>query len=259
MGLDYVKRSGNLESNLFRQNDGTPEGAPFPVEMINGFDLNYEMHISSKFIDTTKAHNLMYYNNFKGGYSFALHSYSFKDSFAIDPISVGYLNMGINFDYSRGYGWTFEDKASLSVYKTLGFSIGIFGLTNAYSSDPQTGFGDYTETGFRYQINKHIGVVTALRENSTYNNLSFDKWALGKIVELGGHAALDKLVTPYFINRKSQWTPIYQLVYQSLWSYTIYALRQKNTYFPFSNNSDETLIQDTRFLIGIKISVNSFY
>ncbi|MBI3258103.1 MAG: hypothetical protein HYZ54_01275 [Ignavibacteriae bacterium] len=256
VGFDYVKRSGNLESKLFKFYNGEP----LPKETVNGFEISIEGFFANKFIDSTKEHNLMYFDNFKAGYKLAYHKYSLADTIAtqFEPYTVGFIDMGINVDYTRGYGWTFEDKASLSVYKTLGLTVGILALTDESTKDPVAPFGDYNETGFRYQINKTIGAVTGIRENQSYNGFTFDKWALSKIVEVSGNAVLDKLLTSYFVNKKDQWTPIYQLVYQSAWSYLFYALRQKNTYFPFSNTEGESMVQDTRFFIGLKFSFTNY-
>ncbi len=257
IGLDYVKRSGNLESSLFSFYDGTP----LPKETVNGFEISAEGLFSYKFADSTKAHNLMYFDNYKIGYKLAYHNYIYPDSSVslFEPVSAKFIDMGLNADYSRGYGWTFEDKSSISVYKTLGLTIGILAIADAGQDEPVAPFGDYNETGFRYQINKTVGVVTGIREHQSYNGLSFDKWALSKIVEVSGNAVLDKLLTAHFVNKKDQWTPIYQLVYQSVWSYVFNMLRHKNTYFPFANTTGESMVQDTRFFIGLKISFSNYF
>ncbi|MCX6147118.1 MAG: hypothetical protein NTW25_07680 [Candidatus Kapabacteria bacterium] len=242
----YIKRNGNLESGLIG------ESINFAKETINGFDFGIDFYESYKFSDTNLKNHIMYGNNFSLTLGVTQHNYDKASNSKLD-----YFNLNTGFVYSRGYGWTFDEKSSLSLYKSLGLTFDQFYLSTTNNS--RIGLGDYFESGVRYQSGKKFALIIGYRENLTHFNMSFENWALSKIIELGGNGVLDKFVTPILINKKYQYAPVYQFLYQSAWNYLYYSLNKSHPYFPFSNAIDETVIPDNRFVIGIKVFVYDIY
>ncbi len=244
--LDYVKRNGNLEYKRLSQ---------VPNESISSFEIGAEYYESYMFIDSSKKRNLMYYNNFNLSTIIAYHNFTNANDPNIEAKT--YLDYGFGFVYSRGYGWTLSEKSNISLYKSLGVSLNQFAISTSNST--LLGIGDYFETGVRYQASKKIAFSVSYRENLTHFSLGFENWALSKILEVGGSGLLDKFITTIFVNKKYQLTPVYQMIYQSAWSYLFYSLKKQNPYFPFSNKTEEYAIPDNRFVVGIKVNISDSF